>query len=404
VSTETAASSAAPSRHENLAITGVYYAAFIILGLASAIIGPTLPFLAENTRTPLALVSYLFVIHSLGYLGGSLLGGELYDRLSGHKVLFLAVTLIGASLALLPLAPFLWVLLVVAGVLGMSMGALDVGANTLLVWVHRRGVGPYMNGLHFSFGVGAFLAPLLVAAALKLFGGAVGGYWAVSLLAIPVALLLLRWRSPRRQNGKDSGVPTHTRAAWVLVALIALFLFLYVSGEASYGAWVFTYAFQSNVVPVETSAAYLTSAFWGALTAGRLLAIPLAARFKPGPILAVDTLGCLASLGLILLAPHSPLVLWIATIGLGLSMASIFPTAITLAEFYIPITGRVNSFFFVGASLGGMGLPWLIGQMFEPLGPLSMPASILFALVLMGLLLGGVLAQGRAVRAARTGD
>jgi hypothetical protein len=33
--------------------------------------------------------------------------------------------------------------------LGMAEGALDVGGNTLLVWVHQEKVGPFMNGLHF---------------------------------------------------------------------------------------------------------------------------------------------------------------------------------------------------------------------------------------------------------------
>ena len=33
------------------------------------------------------------------------------------------------------------------------------------------------------------------------------------------------------------------------------------------------------------------------------------------------------------------------------------------------ITGRVTGWFFVGASVGGMTLPWVIGQFFESVGP-----------------------------------
>jgi fucose permease len=33
------------------------------------------------------------------------------------------------------------------------------------------------------------------------------------------------------------------------------------------------------------------------------------------------------------------------------------------------LTGTTTSLFFVGASAGGMFLPWLIGQLFEPIGP-----------------------------------
>jgi len=38
---------------------------------------------------------------------------------------------------------------------------------------------------------------------------------------------------------------------------------------------------------------YLTSAFWAALTIGRLLIVPLAAYVKPQTILLIDVIGCL---------------------------------------------------------------------------------------------------------------
>ena len=62
--------------------------------------------------------------------------------------------------------------------------------------------------------------------------------------------------------------------------MIALLLFLFVAAEASYGGWVYTYALKLGIGSA-TTAAYLTSAFWGALTLGRLVSIPLAARFRP---------------------------------------------------------------------------------------------------------------------------
>jgi MFS transporter, FHS family, Na+ dependent glucose transporter 1 len=49
--------------------------------------------------------------------------------------------------------------------------------------------------------------------------------------------------------------------------------------------------------------------------------------------------------------------------------ASIFPSALALAQGRLRITGRVTGWFFVGASAGGMTLPWLIGQFFESVGP-----------------------------------
>jgi FHS family Na+ dependent glucose MFS transporter 1 len=56
-----------------------------------------------------------------------------------------------------------------------------------------------------------------------------------------------------------------------IVLLVSLYLFLYVGAEASYGSWISTYAYKVYGMP-EDDAAYLTSMFWLAMTAGRALA------------------------------------------------------------------------------------------------------------------------------------
>jgi FHS family Na+ dependent glucose MFS transporter 1 len=140
----------------------------------------------------------------------------------------------------------------------------------------------------------------------------------------------------------------------------------------------------------ETGAAYLTSAFWGALTAGRLLAIPISARVRPRLILLGDLIGALISLSLILLWPRSPAMLWIGALGMGLSLASIFPTMMSLAEREMHVTGQVTGWFLVGASAGSMSVPWLIGQLFEWQGPRVMVVAIGIDL-LAAVLLWGVL-------------
>jgi len=134
--------------------------------------------------------------------------------------------------------------------------------------------------------------------------------------------------------------------------------------EGGFGGWIFTYAVGLRLTN-EPTAAYLTSTFWGALTLGRLLAIPLAARFSPRVVLLADLVGALCSVSLVLIGSHSLALTWLGAIALGLSLASIFPTTLALAERHMRITGQVTGWFFVGASLGAMFWPWLIGQLFE---------------------------------------
>ncbi len=351
---------------EKISKTASYYAAFVALGLVVASLGPTLPGLADHTKTLLSEISFLFTARSLGYLLGSFQGGRFYDRVSGHSVMAVGIIIMASMMILAPLMPLLWLLTVVLLMLGVAEGILDVGGNTLLVWVHRHKVGPYMNGLHFAFGVGAFLSPIIIAWAVLMSGDITWAYWILALLILPVAIWLLWLPSPTAQSHtKDSPAG---RVNNLLVVLIAAFLFLYVGAESSFGGWIFTYAVALNLTG-ETTAAYLTSGFWGALTVGRLLAIPIAARFRPRTILFSDLAGCIAGVAIILFWPDSLIAVWLGTFGLGFSMASVFPTMLSLAERRITITGRVTGWFFVGASAGGMTLPWLIGQWFETIGP-----------------------------------
>jgi len=45
---------------------------------------------------------------------------------------------------------------------GIGLGVLDSVGNTLLIYTHGNKVGPFMQAMHFSFGIGALLSPLFV--------------------------------------------------------------------------------------------------------------------------------------------------------------------------------------------------------------------------------------------------
>ena len=73
------------------------------------------------------------------------------------------------------------------------MGFLDTCGNTLLIALHGKAVEPYMQALHFFFGVGAVLSPVLIGAAMgdsESYGGAFLLY-AAFLGLVSVALFLL---------------------------------------------------------------------------------------------------------------------------------------------------------------------------------------------------------------------
>ena len=387
-----------------LQTTVVYCAAFVALGLSHASLGPTLMGLAAQVGTGLVQISYGLSARSAGYLTGSIIGGRLYDAVRGHPVLALMLMCIGVGLATLPMVPVLALLIALLFAIGVAEGALDVGVNTLVVWVHGRKVGPYMNALHFFFGLGAFLSPIIVAQALPLEGGIRLAYWVLGALMLPVAVSVAMVPSPvagsARLTAEGRAQTTGNLNDRLLLLLLPLFFFLYVGVEGSFGSWIATYA-RATGLGDEAAAAYLTSAFWGALTLGRLLSIPLALRFSPRQVLAFDLGSCFLSVLVLLLWPGVPLATWAGTFGAGLGMASVFPTTLSLAERHLTITGSITSLFFVGASLGGMALPWIIGQLFERIGPDVTIGAIAVALVLCIAVFAAVVLRTRQMEQRR---
>jgi FHS family Na+ dependent glucose MFS transporter 1 len=204
---------------------------------------------------------------------------------------------------------------------------------------------------------------------------------------LPVAVWIFSLSSPASQ--RVSGDQRTEQINYPLIVLIGIFFLLYVGAEVGFGGWIFTYVITLELMN-ETLAAYVTSAFWGALTVGRLLSIPFAARFRPVVILFSSLAGCLLSMGIMLLWLNSLVAIWVGAFGLGFSMATIFPTMLSFSGRRMTITGQVTGWFFVGASLGGMSLPWVIGQFFESIGPHVMMFAILAALIGAVIVLTGV--------------
>ncbi len=359
--------------------TAAYYLSFILLGMGNATTGPVLVDLAERTGAELSQISVIFTTAALGYFVGSTFGGRLYDEQPAHRLMAVVLVFSAGVTALVPVVTDLWLLSGLFFLSSVAAGAVDVGGNTLLVWVHRDKVGPFMNGLHFAFGVGATLAPLLIVPIVKWSGGISWVYWMLAMLNLPVALFLFRLPSP--PSTAEDEAAGGKQVDDLLVVLIAAFLFLYVGAEMGFGNWIATYA-QAIELADAATAAYLTSAFWGVFTAGRLLAIPIATVWQPRRILWVNLVGALASLGLIVLLPGATWALWGGAMGLGLFLASTFPTMFSLAERHLPVSGRLASMFFMGISLGGMTLPWLIGQLFDGVGPRSVMWVILLDVIL----------------------
>jgi fucose permease len=148
----------------------------------------------------------------------------------------------------------------------------------------------------------------------------------------------------------------------VVFNVSGLFAF-YVGCEVGFGLFLTAFAVLAMDMP-EGSAQYLTAAYWGAITVGRALAVPLSTRMAPATMMSLDVVGVLASLSLlvaVVLAASAP-GLWLAVVLFGLCMASVYPTGVAILEAYVPLEGKHTTSLVIGGSAGEWLFPFVIAS------------------------------------------
>ena len=86
--------------------------------------------------------------------------------------------------------------------------------------------------------------------------------------------------------------------------LVVAFFVFYVGSESGYGGWISSYVLRRGVVDDKTQAVFVTSVYWGGLTAGRLLAIPIAITLTTSTYLQAQL--AQAVVGVVLPHDHIP--------------------------------------------------------------------------------------------------
>ncbi|KAM9636304.1 sodium-dependent glucose transporter 1 isoform 2-T2 [Morphnus guianensis] len=384
-------------------ISGALCAAFLGLGMSIAVLGPTFQNLAANVHKNVSDIYYIFVGRSLGYLGGSVLGGVLFDSMNAH--LLLALSMFGTTVGLygIPWCKKSLLLTVLMSVIGASMGILDTGGNVLALNTWGAEAGPHMQALHFSFAVGAFVAPILAKMAL---GGSeskdllpvaektnqsvlrsvptasaasatsalkhhLGADFLWSYVVIGTYLLLVSFfffilyskgSSARDKSKASLQKCMFAKYHYALIILLFVFFFCYVGAEVTYGSYIFTYA-KVFAEMKENEAAALNSVFWGAFAACRGVAIFCAACLYPGTMILLSIIGSAASSSCLAFFARYPASLWVGTAVYGASMATIFPSGISWIEQYTVVQGKSASLFVIGAALGEMCIPAVVGYL-----------------------------------------
>lgn len=309
-------------------------------------------------------------------------------------------------------------------------------AISFVLWPKNKSQS-YLQFLHFTFALGSFIAPLLSKPFLlpddvtdpqpnRTNNSNITGsydpddilpitwaYWIGSVPLIASGLFFLACaffkglKEPVVKKEEHHSLVNHPNSR--LFKAIVLFLFFilllqYVGMEIVYGGYIFTYAVKSKPNISKDMASLLNATYWGTFALGRLIAVQLSKYVKPPKMILADFIGCLLA-GVILISQaqngcdgNSGPKLWAGTIILGFSAASVFPSALSWAEYFIEVSGRVASLLLVGACLGEMTIPIAVGNTFDTIGPCSLMYCI-FALSFLGILnFAAILLFGRHYR------
>ena len=358
-----------------------YYFAFVICGFVTVLLGPVLPVLAGWWHLTDVQGGWLFA----SQFSSSTVGAAVSSHFPRKSVVS-GLASICAGVAML-LAGNYPAALAAFALIGLGTGLTVSSTNLIFGTEYPEQRGALLTRVNLCWGIGAVLAPEVVALALR--AHALRTF--VLLLALTAALAfalfspLLR-KAKMQTVAEGSGAERYADAGlWVFV-LFSVLLFLYVGAETTVAGWVATYAHRLSGMTVER-ASMLVSGFWVALLAGRWLVVVLLRWLAEMAVL----LGGLAlAMGGVatLLFPHGAWVLTTAVVAVGLGSAPIFPLSVSRM---LARTGRTRhaGWVFAICGSGGAVVPWVTGLISQHGGglragfaaPLAALAGILICVV-----------------------
>ena len=365
--------------------SGVVYAAGVVQGIALVTFPAASTILTDPEEYDLSSTEYgaLFLPQVVAAIAASLLGARLGRRFGTKRVYLAGLAASLVSMTLLIISSFLTddkalaygLLLLATASLGAGFGLAVPALNTLAAAFHATAVDRAILVLNALLGLGTVLAPVFVAVFVGL------GFWwglpltsailLVGLLAFSLRLPLLvraAGAAPARAAGR---MPSRF---WVYAG----FAVLYGICETVNGNW--SQLDMTNELGASTTEAALAlTAFWGMVTAGRVLFAAIERRFPARSTYRVLPFLLAGALVFIAVLPDDEPALGVLAFGLaGLGCSALLPLTISfgqreLTAFAAATAGGIIAFYQVGYGIAAFGIGPLLA------GGVGLPAIFLAA-------------------------
>lgn len=366
---------------------------FLVFGMYNAGIGPVLNELARQTGSTLAAVGSVLTFLFLGSLVAQIAAGPLTDKFGQRLILIVSLLLIAVGLASFTNARSLPLMLAMVFITGLGQGGVDLGANLIVSDAYPKNNTSVLNLLHFFFGLGAFTGPALVGFAIAETGSGLIVHWFAAglFLLLAAAVIAIKGSSHKvaPQLKQVGGDPKPGKSVYLspLLWVIGILLLMYVGVEYGMGSWTSNYMNSTTQMALQNGA-LVTSAYWGALTVGRLASAAVSRRVSPMQLLIAALVGSMiAGVGLVLSVGNLiPTIIFITL--MGFSYGNVYPTTVAVTVAAFPSNqGKAVGLLAAMGSIGGLAFPLIAGVLLETVSPLAYALFITGVLVVMFILL-----------------
>lgn len=333
-----------------------------MFGFILTIIGPALPYLADDFNLKLSEVGIILSLRGIGMIFAVLAAGVISDRY-GHRIVVLSgigfwtIGLLVFSICRhIPVIFLVWILI------GVGFGSVDTALNSLVAQTSTSR-GSSLNKLHFWFGIGSLTGPLVAGLLLELFSWRLL-FFITALLTLGYGIFMFGLNYPQLETkaAKQAQQPLKSISSvlTVPVLLLGIILFSYTGVNTTFTGWINTYL-TGDLALTTTLASVILSVYSIGLSLGRLVVSLMAERVPYVRTLLISVTTALVFASTALFAQHPALVM--IAFGLtGFCFAALLPIGLAVgAKLYPEITGTVTGVLIFFSSMGRTVLPGLVG-------------------------------------------
>jgi len=361
-------------------ITASSFLAMLFMGVGSSLIGAA----ARDIGLTAAQIGVLIAVQNLGFVFSVTISGALADTKSKPKILFFGSLILGVSFLTFYLTPTYWINLAIMLLCGIGLGTYEGVADAMLLDLHAKRAGLFININHFFVTLGALAIALYLIFLRTNWRASVvqSGIIILVLAAVfgltrlkPIPRMQARYTDKMRILAKEQGI--------LLLFIVAT---LVVGVEV--GSVGILSTFLAEVHGFEATAAKLgLVAFLAGIATGRLLIgfiVKLKQVLRYVAVLLALAVPCFSVLYFVELGHLTYLVAFLA----GITISALLPLILTFTgSLYKEMAGTVLGTIKVAIPLGGIITPFIMaliaGSISTQASLIIFPLSFLVSFLLM---------------------